>query len=431
MAHAHAKVGRQAIVDVIMGAWHALRGTELAAMDGAYHYVERFCHLLDEFESREGLVSAAAFEQFLESRYVSPQIDSSDAVQVMTIHKAKGLEFDAVILPGLNQGTRAEDKPLLRWQATETNELLMSLLPSTGHQDRLYEYLHYQEKQAADAECYRLLYVALTRAKLQLHLLCEVSGEVSEPRRGSLQHLLWPALVDEISIDEDPLPVAEQTALAIQEQFSRVRRMRNPILAERMAVCEFSAPDPHEALEFLWASPSAKYIGTVTHDILQLLGDVGWRQFNVLWEAAAQQMIEQRLLAIGIEREQLSSASHKVTQAIAQVLQSSRGSWLFNAQHEQAYSELSLSALIDNETVNVILDRTFVDGDGVRWIVDFKTSEHLEDDLEGFLDIQLERYRPQLARYAEVYNLIEWRPTKLALYFPLHDAWREWDFDPR
>ena len=63
------------------------------------------------------------------------------------------------------------------------------------------------------------------------------------------------------------------------------------------------------------------------------------------------------------------------------------------------------------------------------WIVDFKTSEHLEADLDSFLDIQEERYSPQLNRYAQVFNAIDSRPTKLGLYFPLHDAWREWVFD--
>ena len=422
-----AMIGRRAVTEVVADTWHALGGSEMAAHDNAYHYVEQYFRLLNEFESREGVIAAPAFEQFLNTRYVSPQATGGDAVQVMTIHKAKGLEFDMVILPGLNQGTRSDDKPLLRWQATAKNDLLMSLLPGTGREDRLYEYLHGQEKQAGDAESYRLLYVALTRAKRELHLLCEVDEDASEPRKGSLQRLLWPALVDVVSVaaidaqhDTEPAQTAEPKTKVL------LRLMRNAIHAGRMPVTEFSAPDPRADLEFLWASSSAKYIGTVTHDILHFLGEIGWQRFSELWHTSSRQLIAQRLTAIGIERDKLAPASDKVAQAVDTLLQSPRGRWLFDPAHRRARSELPLSAVVDGEVINVILDRTFIDVDGVRWIVDFKTSEHLEADLSGFLDIQVERYQPQLSRYAEVMSLLEPGEIKLALYFPIHDAWREW-----
>ena len=422
------QVGRRPIASLVAEVWHALGGSELAMMDGAYHYVERFLHLLDEYEAREAVVNASAFEQFLDSRYVSPQADRADAVQVMTIHKAKGLEFDVVILPGLNQKTRAEDKPLLRWQATENDELLMSLLPNVGQQDRLYLYLHALEKQAANAESYRLLYVALTRAKRQLHLLCEMDAEDSEPQKGSLQALLWPALRDEIVFEAGEVNVEQASETQALDKRSHLRRMRGLAMPQRLSDPGFEAPDPLAELEFSWASASAKYIGTVTHDILQLLGDMGWQAFNSLWQSSHEKVVRQRLTAIGIERENLVAAQQKVAQAIETALQSERARWLFDPAHREARSELPLSAVFNGETVNVILDRTFIDADDTRWIVDFKTSEHLEADLEGFLDIQVERYTPQLNRYAEIYSLIDPRPTKLALYFPLHDAWREWDF---
>jgi ATP-dependent exoDNAse (exonuclease V) beta subunit len=85
-----------------------------------------------------------------------------------------------------------------------------------------------------------------------------------------------------------------------------------------------------------------------------------------------------------------------------------------------------LSGYIDGEVRNIIIDRTFKGEDGTRWIVDFKTSSHEGGGLEEFLAREVERYRPQLHRYAQLmrgYRPNE--PIKAALYFPLLKAWRE------
>ena len=65
-----------------------------------------------------------------------------------------------------------------------------------------------------------------------------------------------------------------------------------------------------------------------------------------------------------------------------------------------------------------MLDRTFV-SDGVRWIIDYKTSSHSGGDLEGFIESEKARYRAQLERYREALALAENRPIRTALYFPL------------
>jgi len=70
------------------------------------------------------------------------------------------------------------------------------------------------------------------------------------------------------------------------------------------------------------------------------------------------------------------------------------------------------------------VDRTFVDN-GVRWIIDFKTSAHEGGSLRAFLDEQQRRYRDQMERYARILAPLG-EPVRLGLYFPLLDEWREW-----
>ena len=47
------------------------------------------------------------------------------------------------------------------------------------------------------------------------------------------------------------------------------------------------------------------------------------------------------------------------------------------------------------------------------------------------MDSEVERYRPQLERYARILREIEARPIALGLYFPLLDGWREWRYRAR
>ncbi len=97
---------------------------------------------------------------------------------------------------------------------------------------------------------------------------------------------------------------------------------------------------------------------------------------------------------------------------------------------------------IDNVISNKI-DRTFVDQDGTRWIIDYKTSRHEEEDVDAFLDQQQERYKEQLEKYGALMELQDdihgrisaergqepgtARTIKLGLYFPLLQGWREWE----
>jgi len=72
----------------------------------------------------------------------------------------------------------------------------------------------------------------------------------------------------------------------------------------------------------------------------------------------------------------------------------------------------------------IVVDRTFVDDDNVRWIIDYKTGDHKGSDVDAFLDTEEERYTEQLVRYVDIVSRVEKREVKAALYFPMLKAWR-------
>ena len=98
-----------------------------------------------------------------------------------------------------------------------------------------------------------------------------------------------------------------------------------------------------------------------------------------------------------------------------------------DTKHREAESEYALTLIEHGKPVTAIMDRSFVDAKGIRWIIDYKTSTHEGGGLDAFLDREQERYRGQLERYAAVLRKLDNRPIRLGLYFPLLGGWREWE----
>ena len=127
---------------------------------------------------------------------------------------------------------------------------------------------------------------------------------------------------------------------------------------------------------------------------------------------------------LGVQDEDLDAVVERVEEALHGILSDTRGRWLLEGEGE---SELRLTGLVDRRVETVILDRIRIDGDGTHWIVDYKTSTHEGGDVEGFLQQEADRYRPQLARYAAIYSAMTGVTPKTALYFPLLRAFTEID----
>jgi len=112
---------------------------------------------------------------------------SLDAVRVLTIHKAKGLEFPVVILPGLHQGARSPNKGL-----SVQHDWSSRCYGLTVGKRRNVGAVVVGSKMAAreEAEQRRLLYVGMTRAR---DLLVLSGGLIQKPGRDTVLGLLLEA----------------------------------------------------------------------------------------------------------------------------------------------------------------------------------------------------------------------------------------------
>ena len=432
--------GRGSLRRRVEGAWLVLGGPATASNGGDLADAETYLATLDELEEGGDLIDFATLDAAVWQLHARPDPTADERLQIMTIHKAKGLEFDTVILPGLGYAPRESDKPLLRWmerpRAHGASDLLLAPIRARSRvEDPLYDYLEKLDKAKGEHEDSRLLYVAATRARRHLHLIGHgsVRSGRAAPAKRSLLERLWPAVRDEFE------GLAEASAADANAPAAGVVRPRNEL---RRLVADWSPPvlpgavvlprTPETTaagsgeIEFSWASETARHVGTVVHRALQRMAEEGLENWSMVSAATRRAAHERDLRRLGVPDAELDSALARVTSALEAASADERARWLF-APHAEAQSELRLTGLIGDERVDVAIDRTFVDTDAVRWIVDYKTGVHEGADRQSFLDNERERYRPQLERYAVLMARLDARPIRLALYFPLMRGWREWE----
>ncbi len=433
--------GRANLRRHVEGVWLALGGPACVRDETELADAEVYFRLLEDLDS--GSADLGRVAEQVQRLFAAADVEADDRLQIMTIHKAKGLEFDTVIVPGLGRRPRGESVRLLAWteraRGHDAPDLLLAPIHATGSQgDPIADYLRDLEQARARNEDARLLYVAATRARQRLHLIGDVSvtGTMEapifkEPAASSLLKALWPAVEPVYAAAFEALPaVQDETSVAVD--WSSVQELRRlapdwilppppavvPVHVDAMAVA------PVTEIEFEWVGETARHMGTVVHRWLLRIANDGmaaWDADRLLAQASALRLA---LVHLGVSNPELDAAVAKISTALGNVLKDDRAFWLLGA-HAEARSEYALSGVLDGRVVSVVLDRTFVDKDGVRWIVDYKTSTHEGADTDAFLDSERLRYTAQLERYARLLSQREARPVKLGLYFPLLRGWRE------
>ena len=176
--------------------------------------------------------------------------------------------------------------------------------------------------------------------------------------------------------------------------------------------------------DYQWAGQSAIHVGTVVHAWLQRISDQGLEGWTTNRILDLKPRFNQELELMGVDSKDLDQSTARVVRALLGVLEDPRGRWILD-DHLEASSEFQITYLGIGGLRHLRLDRTFIE-EGTRWIIDFKTSYHEGGSLEDFLDSEVARYRSQLSRYAEVLSTIDSRPIRMALYFPIFKAFRDW-----
>jgi len=412
--------GKISVRDLAETSWRRLSMPVLTDATASLN-VDAALALIESLEEG-GRIDFALLDERLEKLYAAPDASEAAAqVELLTMHGAKGLQWDAVILPGLGHAGRQSDSPLLAFSDVPAEggaRLLISPKAATGDEDALFRFISCIEKDKDNNELQRLLYVACTRCKTTLHMLGHVSEAKGEAAKGSLLYLLLAGGDDCFGARIWRIESAGQHASRVRKSLRRIGRLPEVLPASGEGLSE-------QETEYVWAGAEAAPVGRAVHASLQHVAEVGVENWSAEDTVEELSRISRMLMADGLSAEMLEAASARCSDGLRRVLNSERGRWLLSAGHSDAHSEWALSLVQAGQVSHHVIDRSFVDDRGVRWIVDYKTGSHLGGDIEAFLDREQERHADQLRRYAEIVRRMEDRPVRLGLYFPMLDAWRE------
>ncbi len=437
---AFAQRGRLPVRRCVESVWVALGGPACLETRTELEDASAYLDLLEKSLDGQEIRDEGKFADDIARLFASSDVEAGDDLQLMTIHKAKGLEFDTVILPGLGRYTSADERPLLLWREFADRDrarlLLAPIHEAGGREDPIYEYLRGIDRQRRDHESTRLLYVAATRARKHLHQLGHAKVNPNKsgpgpPNKRSLLAKIWSAAEP---VFLDALKIHQETAN--EEQLVDTRPAG--VLLRRLAAdwTPLTPPDdivwkaqtrPFEAEDlearqppFEWAGDLQRRVGIVVHRMLQQMRAPDLLNFS-------EHRLRSALRHEGLHGEALAEAVSRAATALNNTLADTRGRWILSC-HDDDEREYALSTLVDGGFKRLVVDRTFVDND-TRWIIDYKTGTHSGGDPEAFLDNERNRYRDQLEKYARVIRFMDTRPIVLGLYFPMLRGWREWPFE--
>ena len=362
------------------------------------------------------------FERELLARFDNRLPDNAHAVQVMTIHKAKGLEFDYVFLLACHKQVAQDSKTLIRWMEYPSKrggvDWVLAPIPAYGSEvDPIYGYLAFLEKNKAEEEMVRLFYVGVTRAKKA----CFMSqyGAQSRSFQSLLEGIMEPTLCAERAFLLPEAFDGPKKWFRLSSSWQAPLALKEAMLLEK--------PIEIDAQNAQWQRMGYEYnakkaldegaaFGTAVHFLLEMMAK---QVFSTWFDRMQHRTLD--AWRMWLESMGVSCPSYHAVfiEWLKETPNDERLQWIL-APHEKAHNEWVLCHSLGRHSIQrQVIDRSFV-ADGIRWIIDYKTGDVARDKQEG----HWEGYVSQLDGYVKlVAQLQEPFPIQAALYYPLSKTW--------
>ncbi len=371
--------------------------------------VEKLLSLIDHAERSLGRDVQALLDhieslQDASSEAHAPALEAGDAVRVMTIHKAKGLEFPIVAIADLQKGERNRTEAALyhpecglgfKWLC-ENNE-------DVG--DVFFTKVSRKLTEKSKLERDRLLYVALTRAKERLVL----SFSYSLSKKGNPTIAEWPRLVLErlglrLPVEPNTQSVSDLAVLtrvagdpeipeAPHSETPAAPPEFDPLSPPRQAPAEIAVT----ALATFARCPRRYLLDSVLHWPLPPAGGEGAMALGT----------EVHEFLAGL-RTDVSDEARQLAQAFEQSALNRRA-----AQAARKHQEMDFLVEIGGVLLRGQIDLWFDDGGGPV-LVDYKTDRYLSEE-------RMRGYELQLRLYALALRKLTGTPVREAWLVPLRE----------
>lgn len=406
--------GRRQYSQWLRGLWEALgaqqwvpESVQSTDIDTVFETIERFstAHVIEDFPR---------LEEALENLFLAPPERRANTwLTVMTIHKSKGLEFDAVFVPSIESASAVNDTPLLSWlerpRQDSVDWLLAPYTPFDESPSPIHQYVRQEEKRRAQLEDARLLYVACTRAKSHLTWV-SFRPEDSKVKKGSFEDMLAfslpayaqpaancpePTITTDENLGEPGTPLyrrAVSPAVKAGSYPNRYVDEENAILQSEGFGMESES------------QREARWLGTLIHLVYE------YRMRGIPeYAIGIDSLLDHFPFRLAYRRQYAQT----IQEALAVLSSCPKGQWLL-----QPHSDKRVEWALPSRQGLLRLDLSF-ECEGTRWIVDYKTTESVHADRSSYQD-QLNHYADVLSRWVK-------QPIRCALYYPLaEEKWFEW-----
>ncbi len=443
--------------------------------------LDLFWRALDRLPQGETDLLGSALDAALEDLKAQPDpaAGSDCGVQLMTIHEAKGLEFEVVLVPELEAGAGRSELQLLSWlergvapgneggdqdDTGPITEFLVAPLQSKGaERGRAKESIDRLRRDRERQELRRLFYVAATRAREELHLFARPSYKIGHdglyslvPPRESLLKIAWPALKDQIEREfaawraataaAEPL-IVQSIAASEDAGVLEMPRAPKPTPMRRLPAGFAASPakPTGAAAEAPLAGVGSLYqrhegglpvrlLGRAVHQLLEELAQVrAARTDEASRTALARVMprIAAEIRTAGVEPSQADRIAEQALQIVLEAANDPQAQWIL-APHAGAANEIRWTGILDGSLRTVQVDRVFRAGatpgalansnseSGTWWIIDYKTTQEGGLDPAAALPQLRAIFAPQVEAYGKILRNLHGVDVRVCggLYYP-------------
>jgi ATP-dependent exoDNAse (exonuclease V) beta subunit len=211
--------------------------------------------------------------------------DNSNAIKLMTVHKAKGLEFKAVLIPFFDWPVTWPSSlpPVLLCQTDKEPYNRFRFLPlkaEKSFEDSYFKNVYFEEKADYATDTLNLIYVAFTRAKTALIVNCQVSkADEKSNAKENIRHLFFRAVdrnsseFDSRKETESGMMIFEKGKIGFQptenkkSKEEKILKYKYKPYNERLSILVTGDELPLEPDQTL----NARNFGKIIHEILSMI----------------------------------------------------------------------------------------------------------------------------------------------------------------
>jgi len=381
--------GRVAHRFFIESIWRQLLGQKTIVDTDDIERIDKFFDLVDQSSSPLS-IDFERLERLIEDLKTNNKSTDPNPVRFFTIHKAKGDQFECVIIPGLGRVPKADDHSLIAKDNIDNKDNgILSLNNNRDDEPNLYDYHRSKELIRRNNENIRLLYVAITRAKEDCHLIGSVTenskGELSPPK-DSFLNILWP---QDITLEYEEV-------LDNEEFVPKLRRLKSKDFDRELEINTQISSIKDIEKKKISKDNIYTFTGSLIHNYYELIikkqldiNTLLSKKLSYIYDIFVKQKFS---------KSEISSAIKVLKDSLLSLQNSKDGQWIYRL-HEDEGMEVNYLHKINDEIKSLIPDRIFIE-DGTRWIIDYKTV--FDDKLD--LEIEAKTHIEQLQIYESLFD---------------------------